>query len=202
MGESRLPEGHGPVDADALDRTADRPSDATSRGAVARAAACLQRVVGHPGVVLACRLIIGATFIYASIDKIRDPAGFAAAVSNYGMMPLVFLNVFALVLPMTELVVGVLLVTGSLTRASAVLCAAMLLMFIVAVGVAIARGGDFQCGCFATQGGSTIGWPLMFRNALMTIGCALIFWRAPGWLAVDRTAFAGHVGVSVEPGAG
>ena len=202
MGESGLPEGRGPVSTDVLDRAPDRQPDTAAPGLVARAGTGLTRVLCHPGVVLACRLVIGATFIYASLDKIANPAAFAAAVSNYELMPLVFLNAFALVLPMTELVVGLLLVTGSLTRASAVLCAGMLLMFIVAVGVAMAQGGDFECGCFTTQGGTTIGWPLIFRNALMTVGCVLIFLRAPGWLAIDGTAFGGRVGVEIEPDAG
>ena len=172
--------------ADPLDTTASGPP-------TPRSCRRAMRVARHPAVVLACRLIIGATFVYASIDKVLHPDAFAALVANYDMMPLVFLNAFAVLLPMTELVVGLLLILGGMTRAAAIVCAGMLLMFIAAVGLAMAAGGDFECGCFSTEGGSSVGWPLLVRNTLMVVGCALIALGAPGWLALHSTTFGGNL---------
>ena len=46
--------------------------------------------------VIICRLILGGVFIYASIDKIANPAEFAKAVGNYHVLPFGMENLVAL----------------------------------------------------------------------------------------------------------
>ncbi|MBR38916.1 MAG: hypothetical protein CL888_01690, partial [Dehalococcoidia bacterium] len=50
-------------------------------------------------VVIISRLILGAVFIYASIDKIQNPADFAKAINNYHVLPFGLENLMALALP-------------------------------------------------------------------------------------------------------
>ena len=132
--------------------------------------------------VLLCRIAAGATFLYASLDKIADPAGFARAVSNYHVLPVQFLHVFALVLPWLEAVVGVALIVGVGARGASLLALIMTTMFIVAIIAALARDLDISCGCFHTDGGHAVGMSLIWRDVLLWMACFLPLWaRHDGW---------------------
>ena len=48
---------------------------------------------------ICARVILGAVFIYASIDKIRNPEAFAKAVYNYQILPDSLINLTAIALP-------------------------------------------------------------------------------------------------------
>ena len=65
-------------------------------------------------IVLLSRIILGGVFIYASLDKIANPAEFAKAVGNYHVLPFGVENLLALVLPWMELLVGLALILGVL----------------------------------------------------------------------------------------
>ena len=45
------------------------------------------------------RIILGIIFIYASYDKILDPAGFSKNIHNFHITPIAIENIIALVLP-------------------------------------------------------------------------------------------------------
>ena len=125
---------------------------------------------------LACRLILGAIFIYASLDKVRHPGLFAEAVHNYHILPIALENLFALTLPWIELGVGVLLVAGFLTRSSALVLGGLTLVFIVAIAINLWRGVDMACGCFSlTTEGRHLGWRTLAQDlALILPALALI----------------------------
>jgi len=71
---------------------------------------------------------------------------------NYHVLPEPVVNVFALWLPVVELVAGFLLILGIWSQAASGLVLGMLAMFLVAIIQGVARGIDTHCGCF-TQGG-------------------------------------------------
>jgi uncharacterized membrane protein YphA (DoxX/SURF4 family) len=111
----------------------------------------IRRVLGHDAFLLAARVLIGGLFLYACVDKIADPQRFAVAIRNYHFLPDVLVNVWAIVLPWTEGVVGLALVLGIWTRGAALVASLMYLSFVIALSAALARGLDISCGCF-TQG--------------------------------------------------
>ena len=45
------------------------------------------------------RLILGTVFLWASFDKILDPASFAKNISNYHVIPFGLENTIAIILP-------------------------------------------------------------------------------------------------------
>lgn len=143
----------------------------------------------HPVVLLVFRVALGAVFIYASLDKIQHPAAFARAVSFYHLGPTSAINVFALLLPWAELVTGVALIAGVAARGSALLIAGMLVMFLVALVWAIAKGIDISCGCFSTGAetadGHKVGYDLLVRDVLMLVATLPIIARGAGALALD-----------------
>jgi putative oxidoreductase len=121
--------------------------------------------------VLACRLAAGATFVYASLDKIAHPAAFAQAVANYRLVPGLLLHPFALLLPWAEAVAGVALALGLLRRGAALLAGGMTVMFLAAIATALARGLDISCGCFHTSGGHAVGIALLWRDLALLAAC-------------------------------
>lgn len=113
----------------------------------------------HPALQWAVAIALGALFVYASLDKIASPQKFAKIVYHYGLVgPSTTLgytpaNLVAVVLPWLELLCGLLLITGLWRREAAALTALMLVVFIGAVGWALAHGIDIEnCGCFSVSG--------------------------------------------------
>jgi uncharacterized membrane protein YphA (DoxX/SURF4 family) len=106
---------------------------------------------GHGWLSLSARLYIGGLFVYASWHKIVHPELFALDVATYDILPLVLVNPMAIILPYVEFIAGVMLIVGFRTRAGAVLVTGMLIMFTIALALALAKGLDVACGCFASQ---------------------------------------------------
>jgi len=124
-------------------------------------------------VILLCRLTVGGIFLYASLDKIADPTGFAQAVHNYRLAPLVLLHPVALLLPWLEAVVGAALILGLFHRGAALLSVLMTVLFIVVVTSAVLRHLDISCGCFHTDSAHGVGINLLLRDLLL-LAAALI----------------------------
>ena len=121
---------------------------------------------GHAPVALVARLYLGGVFLFACWHKLADPHAFAVDVATYRILPLSLVNLTAIALPAVELVAGAMLVLGVRVRAGAVLVSGMMVVFLVALGIALARGQDMSCGCFASQGAAQdpIGWRTVLRD--------------------------------------
>lgn len=94
------------------------------------------------------QIALGAVFVAAAIPKIADPPAFAHMIYNYRLTPGGLVNALALVMPWIELVVGILLIAGVWKREAALVAAAVLLVFLGAIGWNLARGHAVDCGCF------------------------------------------------------
>ncbi len=102
----------------------------------------------HPWLTVRVQLALGALFAAAAIPKLADPPSFAHMVYNYRLVPAPLLNAFALALPGIELAAAAALLLGVWRRAAAGLVGGLLVVFIVAIGVNLARGHAIACGCF------------------------------------------------------
>jgi len=144
----------------------------------------------HPRVELALRLLLGALFVYASLDKIWNPAAFAKIVYQWQVVGPLPSNLVAVTLPWVELFAGLLLVLGVWRRESALVTALLLVVFLVAAASVIARGIDVEnCGCVSVAKAEAtaswlpawtkgVGWFLVSRN-LVLLGAALAIAGAP-----------------------
>jgi uncharacterized membrane protein YphA (DoxX/SURF4 family) len=94
------------------------------------------------------RIVLGVTFVYASIHKILDPAAFATAVYNYQILPGSLVNLAALVLPWLELIVGAMLILNVWMPGAVSVVTGLLALFAGALVFNMARGLDIGCGCF------------------------------------------------------
>jgi uncharacterized membrane protein YphA (DoxX/SURF4 family) len=146
----------------------------------------IKKILSNKYFLLALRLLLGVVFIYASIDKILKPEGFAQAIYNYRMMPHVAINLMAIVMPWLELICGVLIVIGVFVRGSALLIGFMLLVFVIAISFALVRGLDISCGCFRVEGGHALAADLLVRDVLMLIAAAIVVAFGGSSLALRR----------------
>ena len=107
-------------------------------------------VVGWLG--LLARLATGGVWIVAGVLKIPDPAASVQAVRAYRLLPEAVVPTVGQLLPVVEVVVGLALVVGLLTRTMAVVSAVLFVAFIIAIASAWARGLTIDCGCFGGGG--------------------------------------------------
>jgi uncharacterized membrane protein YphA (DoxX/SURF4 family) len=104
-----------------------------------------------PWLTVRCAILLGILFLVAAAAKIKDPPAFAQEIFNYGLLPAAGVNLLALFLPWLELLCGVLLFLGYWRRAAASTVAAMLIVFIGALSINLARGRAVDCGCFGAS---------------------------------------------------
>jgi putative oxidoreductase len=125
--------------------------------------------IRHPLVVRCCRLAIGGIFVVAALAKIGDLSSFAEQVHNFRIAPVPLENLLAMTLPWVELLAGLSLTLRVQERAGAWVATALMLVFTAAVGTALARGLDIECGCFGTADASTVGLQKILLNGAMTL---------------------------------
>ena len=83
-------------------------------------------------VLLGIRVALGITFIVAAVGKLSELAKFVEVVVDYEMLPWELAQAYGATLPWLELVVGICLVTGLLSRPTAGVSILMVISFIVA----------------------------------------------------------------------
>jgi uncharacterized membrane protein YphA (DoxX/SURF4 family) len=126
-----------------------------------------------------CRIVLGGVFIYASWDKILDPAAFALIIANYQIVSSDMANLSALFLPWLELVCGICLIVNHWPRGSAFIIAGLMVVFMGALGYNIHRGIDVSCGCFTlTEEAPGSMWLYLLRDVLfLAMAVGVVFYR-------------------------
>jgi uncharacterized membrane protein YphA (DoxX/SURF4 family) len=136
----------------------------------------------HPLLHRVLAIVLGAVFVYASLEKIAQPRDFARIIYHYqvigpsarlGYLPA---NLVAVALPWTEALAGVLLIAGVWRREAAAVVAVLLVTFLGAVGFALHQGIDVEnCGCFTVEGGGRgAGLGLILGDTLLLAMAAIL----------------------------
>jgi putative oxidoreductase len=126
--------------------------------------------------VRACEIAIGVILAWAGLAKIGDLPAFAAQVHNFRILPLALENLAALTLPWIEIVVALTLLTRVRSREGAWTALGLLVVFTVAVILAVARGLDIECGCFGTADATRVGWTKIAENLGLIAIAAIAAW--------------------------
>ncbi len=137
---------------------------------------------------LAGRILLGAVFIYASWDKVLDPAAFAQSIANYQILPMQWVNAAALFMPWLELICGLTLICGLAVRGSALILGILITIFIGALASSIVRGLDIHCGCFtAGEGTPPSLYVDIFRDLILLAISILVLYRYGQTDKISRT---------------
>jgi uncharacterized membrane protein YphA (DoxX/SURF4 family) len=176
------------------DQAIPAASDATSDAADWRARlAPAWAFLRGPYPTLVSRAVVGGVFLLTGILKALDVPSFEHSIQAYQMVPAVLVPVMANGLPWLEIVVGAYVLAGLYRRWSALVVGALLVIFMIAMGQALARGLTLQCGCFgAALGGAALREEVNIGSILrdgvwLLLAAHLYFvsgiWTADGWLA-------------------
>lgn len=137
---------------------------------------------------LAVRLALGVLFLVSAAEKLPILSDFGHAIANYKMLPLSMVNIAALLFVWTEMVLGVMLIAGAGVRGAGFVSGALLLLFIIAIITAMARGLEIDCGCFAPGQGEAekVGWPKVFEDLAFLAGAVFLIYFPKSPFTLDR----------------
>lgn len=133
-------------------------------------------VTGWVGVL--ARLILGLTYLVAGVDKSQNLAITQQATRAFQILPYDLANAWGVFMPFFEIILGVLLIIGLLTRWTAIAGGALMAVFIAGIISVWVRGISIDCGCFG--GGGATGatqYPLDIARDVGLLACAI-------WLVV------------------
>lgn len=124
----------------------------------------------HPGGAMVARLLLAAILLYSGLAKAGHTGELARIVYGYRILHPDLLNLAAMTLPWLELLTGALLLVGLLRPSAAVVACGLFSAFMIAAGLAMARGIDAPCGCFSVAWTSErIGWGLLARDGVFAL---------------------------------
>jgi putative oxidoreductase len=133
-------------------------------------------------IVVGVSLALATVFIYAGIDKIRDPLQFADSIYAFAILPAAFINLLAMGLPVFEIACGLLLFAPSTRRVGTLAVALTSMVFFLALLSALLRGLTLDCGCF---GSGTPSRPRMGLelglDAVLFSGSVFVYSRVLEW---------------------
>jgi uncharacterized membrane protein YphA (DoxX/SURF4 family) len=147
------------------------------------------RSIDRRWVSTALRVAVGAVFVFSGFTKVVDIDGTVRAVRAYHLLPESIVPTVGAGLPVLELALAALLLTGLLTRPAAAITMPLCAAFFIGVASAWARGLSIQCGCFGNGGLTPHPVPGYVRelvlNGLMIIACAWLLRRPASRWSLD-----------------
>ena len=130
------------------------------------------------------RLLVGGVWVVAGLLKLPDPAENVRAVRAYRLLPESLVPFAGHLLPVLEVLIGLCLIFGLLTRLAAALSALLLLAFVIGISSAWARGLQIDCGCFGGGAGPSANATAKYPwDLARDIGLLLL----SGWLVLRPT---------------
>jgi peroxiredoxin/uncharacterized membrane protein YphA (DoxX/SURF4 family) len=140
--------------------------------------------------LLAARLLLAAVFLLAGVTKLFDHAGSRKALRDFGL-PEVLTSPAAVLLPLCELAVFALLLSADLAWQAAWTALGLLVIFLLAMAVALVRGRKPDCHCFGQLHAEPVGWATFIRNIVLA-GCAAgVIAAGPGRSGADVWSWLG-----------
>jgi len=126
-------------------------------------------------------------FLYTGVVHFLDPKGFAEAVANYRILPVVLVNPFSVGLPFVEMITGIALLLGIFIPGSLLIISGLLFMFAFALGIALFHGLDISCGCFTTtKEAQRISWIYLVRDLSLLAITVFIFYFDMGLASIKK----------------
>lgn len=130
----------------------------------------------HRGILLILRVVIGGIFIYAGISKIQDSQAFADSIATFELLSPALIDLFALGLPVLEIMLGLLLIIGWWRRSAILGILLLATLFTIALAQGLARGLHIDCGCFGGGAPSAVKTSISLgRDVLLILVAAWMY---------------------------
>lgn len=128
---------------------------------------------------IAISVALAAVFVYAGIDKLRDPLQFADSIAGFAILPTALVSLLALGLPTFEISSALLLLAPQTRRIAALAVALASIVFFLALFSALARGLTLDCGCFGAGAPSRPRmWLELGLDIVLLGGSTFVYLRA------------------------
>ncbi|HEY8314472.1 MAG TPA: MauE/DoxX family redox-associated membrane protein [Candidatus Baltobacteraceae bacterium] len=134
----------------------------------------------------ALRTVLGIVLVVAGALKVGHFNDLAAAIAGFRLLPSGAIAPVAILLPFFEIGLGLYLVAGLFTRGAAIVAAAQFGLYAGAIASAVIRHIPANCGCFGPADRAPADWPHVAFDLLLSIGCVVVAWLAPGSWSLDR----------------
>ena len=95
-------------------------------------ATAVNKLLKDQHMLLILRILLGGIFIVSAIMKIPNPDEFVRVVMSYGILPYGLAELYGIFLPWAELIIGILLITGLLTRIASAIALLLTISFFIA----------------------------------------------------------------------
>lgn len=132
-------------------------------------------------IVTRCEVVLAALFLWAAFNKLRPPNGpdlFSDSIKAFKLNLPDWLTRFSVgTVPWVELLAGIALILGFWSRAAATVFALLLVVFLVLIIQALARGLNVECGCFGKLSPfcpPTIGTCNIIQNSILLLIALII----------------------------
>jgi protein-disulfide isomerase len=139
----------------------------------------------RPWIGALARLVLGVVWIWAAFDKLANPRTFVQAVRAYDATPEWLSKAIGYGLPVLELCLGIVLVIGITVRIAAAVSTVLLVVFLIGIIQASARGISIECGCFGgggtTDTGTNYTWDIIRDLLLLAAAVFLVLWPLTHW---------------------
>ena len=125
----------------------------------------------------ALRFFVSGLFLVAGVLKLRDADATLVAVYQYKLLSWEASGIAATFLPFVEITAAIALWIPKARLGATSLCLGLNLLFLTALGSAVARNLDVSCGCFGTSDLYTTALTRMIEDVVLLI-MSLLLWRS------------------------
>lgn len=122
------------------------------------------------------RVLVSGIFLSAGILKLKDADGTLIAVYQYKLLSWEASGFVATFLPFLEITTGVALWIPRVRLGASLLSVCLTLVFMAALGSALARNLDVTCGCFGTTDLRTTSGVRLAEDTVLLLTCCAL-WR-------------------------
>lgn len=129
-------------------------------------------------ILLAGRVVLALIFVVAGLAKLVDLPGSRKSMLDFGV-PRFLAGPFGVMLPLAELIIAMALFTNAFAWWGGIAALSLLLVFILGIGVTLARGKAPDCHCFGKLSAGPIGFKTIARNAVFCALAAAIVRHGP-----------------------
>ena len=117
--------------------------------------------------LFATKIIVGLIFVISGVIKISNPQEFIETVNNFKMLPPATVNLFVIIIPWVEFASGLLLMFNIFPKETAAIITGLVIIFTIAIVVAMIRSLTFSCGCFGDIFPQDLGFLKILENLVL-----------------------------------